>query len=74
MPPRRISQCLHPNEGLPQASDQNQPPLQQPFTQTILTITEAAEHLTFGNIPEAQPQQANMSTTTAGTSQICRGD
>jgi hypothetical protein len=25
MPPRRVSQCLHPDEGLPQTSDQNQP-------------------------------------------------
>jgi broad specificity polyphosphatase/5'/3'-nucleotidase SurE len=74
MPPRRTSQRLHPYEGLPQASNQNQPPFQQPSTQTLPTITEAAEHPSFGNILEAQPQQANMLTTIVGTSQTSRGD
>jgi hypothetical protein len=74
MPLRRISQHLHPDEDLPQASNQNQPQFQQPSTQTLPTIIEAAEHPTFGNIPEAKPQQANMSTTTAGTSQTGGGD
>jgi hypothetical protein len=74
IPSRRISQRLHPDEGLPQASDQNQPPFQQPSTQTLPTITKAAEHPTFDNILEAQPQHANMSTTTADTSQTGGGD
>jgi hypothetical protein len=69
MPPRRVSQRLHPDEGLPQTSDQNQPPFQQPSTQTLLTITEDTEHPIFDNIPEIQLQQPNMSTTTASTSQ-----
>jgi hypothetical protein len=54
--PRKISQRLHPDEGLPQASDQNQPPFQQPSTQTLPIVTEAIEHPTFGNILEAQLQ------------------
>jgi hypothetical protein len=54
MPLRRISQHLHPDEGLPRASNKNQPPFQQPSTQRLPTITEAAEHPTFDNIPEAQ--------------------
>jgi hypothetical protein len=74
IPPRRISQRLHPDEGLPQASNQNQPPFQQPSTQAFSVITEAAEHPTFGNILEVQPQQANMSTITTGTSQTSRSD
>jgi hypothetical protein len=73
MPSRRTSQRLHLDEGLPQASNQNQPPFQQPSTQTLPTITKAAEHPTFGNIPEAQPQQANMATTT-GTSKTSEGN
>jgi hypothetical protein len=55
MLPRRVSQRLHPDEGLVQTSDQNQPPFQQPSTQTLPTITEAAEP-TFDNIPEVQLQ------------------
>jgi hypothetical protein len=69
MPPRRVSQYLHPDEGLPQTSNQNQPSFQQPSTQTLSTITEAVEHPTFDNNPEVQLLQANMSTTTASTSQ-----
>jgi hypothetical protein len=53
MPPRRVSQRLHPDEGLLQTSDQNQPPLQQPSTRTLPTITEAAEPA-FDNILEVQ--------------------
>jgi hypothetical protein len=45
------------------------PPLQQPSTQILPTITEAAEQQTFDNIPEVQLQQVNMSTTVVGTSQ-----
>jgi hypothetical protein len=56
MPPRKVSQRLHPDEGLPQTSDQNQPSFQQPSTQILPIITEAAEHLTFNNIPEVQLQ------------------
>jgi hypothetical protein len=65
---------LHPDEGLPQTSDQNHPAFQQPSTQTLPTITEAAEHLTLDNIPDVQLQQANMSTTAAVTSQGDEGD
>jgi hypothetical protein len=42
MPPRRVSQCLHLDEGLLQTFDQNQPPFQQPSTQTLPTIAKAA--------------------------------
>jgi hypothetical protein len=56
MPLRRVSQHLHPDEGLPQTSDQNQLPFQQPSTQTLPTITEAVEHPTFDNILEVQLQ------------------
>jgi hypothetical protein len=73
MPPRRVSQRLYPDEGLLQTSDQNQPPLQQPPTQTLPTITEATEP-TFNNIPEVQLQQAIISTTAAVTSQGNGGD
>jgi hypothetical protein len=74
MPLRRVSQRLHPDEGLPQTSDQDQLPFQQPSTQTLPTITKATENPTFDNILEIQLQQANISTTTADTSQSGRGD
>jgi hypothetical protein len=74
MPPRRVNQCLHPDKGLPQTSDQNQPPFQQPSTQTLPTITEATEHPTFDNIPEIQLQEANISIAAVGTSQTGRSD
>jgi hypothetical protein len=73
MPPRRVSQRLHPNEGLLQISDQNQPPFQQSSTQILPTIAEATEP-TFDNIPEVQLQQAAISTTTTITSQSNEGD
>jgi hypothetical protein len=73
MPPRRVSQCLHPNRGLLQSFDQNQPPFQQPSTQTLHTITEAAE-LTFDNITEVQLHHATISTTAAIASQSNEGD
>jgi hypothetical protein len=69
MPPRRTSQRLLPDEGLPQTFDQNQIPFHQSPTQALLTIAEATEHPTFDNIPEIQLQQVNMSTTTAGSNQ-----
>jgi hypothetical protein len=53
MPLRRVSQRLHPDEDLLQTFDQNQPPPQQPSTQTLPAITKAAE-LTFDNILEVQ--------------------
>jgi hypothetical protein len=53
MPLRRVSQRLHPDEGLLQTFDQNQPPPQQPSTQTLPAITKAAE-LTFDNILQVQ--------------------
>jgi hypothetical protein len=68
MPPRRISQRLHPDEDLPQTSDQNQTPLHHPST-WALPITEVTEHPAFNNILEVQLQPANMSTTAAGSSQ-----
>jgi hypothetical protein len=52
MPPRWQSQHLHLDEGLPQTSAQNQPPLHHPSTQNLPTITEAPEHLAFSDIPE----------------------
>jgi hypothetical protein len=67
-------QHLYPDEGLPQTSYQNQPPFQQPSTQTLPTITEATENPTFNNIPEIQLQQANISTNVASTSQSGGGD
>jgi hypothetical protein len=74
MPPRRVSQRLHPDEGLPQTSDQNQLQFQQPSTQTLPTIIEAAENPTFDNIPEIQMQQVNIPTIAAGTSQSGGGE
>jgi hypothetical protein len=69
MPPRRQSQCLHPDEGLPKTSSQKQPILYPP-TQTLSTIVEGSEHSTFGDIPELQLHQpATMSTTAADSSQ-----
>jgi hypothetical protein len=55
MPPRRVSQRLHPDEGLLQTFDQNQPSFQQPSTQTLPIITKAVEP-SFDNIPEVQLQ------------------
>jgi hypothetical protein len=52
MPPRRVSQYLHLDEGLPQTSDQNQPLFQQSSTQTLPTTTEATENPTFDDILE----------------------
>jgi hypothetical protein len=54
MPLRRIIQCLHLDEGLPQASEENQPPFRQPPTQTLPTITKFAEHPTFDNFLDLQ--------------------
>jgi hypothetical protein len=75
MPPRRTNQHLHPDEGLPQTSAQNQPPLHHPSTQTLPTIIEGPEHLAFGDIPKVQLHQPtnNMSTTAPGTSQNGKG-
>jgi hypothetical protein len=73
MPPRTISQYLHPDEGLLETSDQNQPPLQHPSTKALPTITKVVE-LTFDNIPEVQLQQTTMSTTAVVTSQGNEGD
>jgi hypothetical protein len=53
MSPRRQSQHLHPDEGLPQTSAQNQPTLYPP-TQTLSTIVEEFEHSTFGDNPKLQ--------------------
>jgi hypothetical protein len=70
MPPRRTSQLLYLDEGLPQTSVQNQPPLHHLATQTLPTITEGLEHLAFSDISEVQLYQpTSMSTTTLGTSQ-----
>jgi hypothetical protein len=67
MPPGRTSQCLHPDEGSTQTSDQNQ--THHPSTQALPTIVEGAEHLTFDTIPQVKLQPANMSTTTVGFNQ-----
>jgi hypothetical protein len=74
MPPRKVSQRLHSDEGLPQTSNQNQLPFQQPSTQTLPTITEATENPTFDSIPKIQLHQANISTIAVGTSQSDGGD
>jgi hypothetical protein len=66
MPPRRLSQRLHPDEGSTQTSDQNQ--THHPSTQSLATIAEGVEHPTFNTIPQVQPQPANMSTA-AGSRQ-----
>jgi hypothetical protein len=69
MPLRRMSQCLHPDEGPPRESTNN-PPLHQPSTQNLPTIVEDPEHPTFGEIPEVQLHQLDhISTTAAGPSQ-----
>jgi hypothetical protein len=47
MPPRRFSQHLHPDEGLPQTLAPNHPP-----TQIVSTIVEGLENPAFGDIPE----------------------
>jgi hypothetical protein len=74
MPPRRFSQRLHPDEGLPQAFDQNQLPFHQPSTQTLSTIVEGSKYPTFRDIPELQLHKpATMSTTAVGSSQNDRG-
>jgi hypothetical protein len=65
MPPWWTSNRLHPDECLPQASDQNHPPLHHSPTQIIPTITEGPDHLAFSDILEVQLHQPtnNMSTT-----------
>jgi hypothetical protein len=69
MPPRRQSQHLHPDEGLPQTFAQNKS-MAHPPTQTLSNIVLGSEHPTFGDIPEPhQHQLAIMSTTTTGSSQ-----
>jgi hypothetical protein len=75
MPPWWTSQYLHPDEGQPQTSAQNQSPFHHPSTQTLPTITEGLKHLAFGDIPEIQLQQPtnNISTTAPGASQNDRG-
>jgi hypothetical protein len=71
MSPRRVSQHLHPDEGLLETSPQNRPPLHHPSTQILSTITEGSRHSTFDDIPEVQLHQPanNMSTTTVASSQ-----
>jgi hypothetical protein len=69
MPPRRQSQHLHLDEGLPQTSTQIQSTAHPP-TQTLSTIIEGSEHPTFDDIPKFQLHQLDtMSTTTGGSSQ-----
>jgi hypothetical protein len=69
MPPRRMSQCLHPDEG-PLQESTNNTSLHQPSTQNLPTITEDPEHPTFGDITEVQLHQpAHISTTVVGSSQ-----
>jgi hypothetical protein len=68
MPSRWTSQCLHPDEGRPQVSTQNHPPLDHPSTQVLSTITEGPEHPAFDDTPVVQLHQLtnNMSTTAPG--------
>jgi hypothetical protein len=67
--PMRICQRFHPVEGPPREST-NYPPLHQPSTQSIPTITKDPEHPTFRDIPEVQLHQpAHISTTTTRPSQ-----
>jgi hypothetical protein len=73
MPPRRVSQRLHQDEGLLQTSDQNQPSFQQPSTQTLPIIAKATKP-TFDNIPEVQLQQATMATTATIANQSNEGE
>jgi hypothetical protein len=69
MPPKRMSQHLHPDEGPPRESTNN-PPLHQPSSQNLLTIAEDPEHPIFGDIPEVQLHQpACISTTATGPNQ-----
>jgi hypothetical protein len=75
MPNKRSCQRLNPDEGLPQASDQNKLPFHQQSNQTLSTIAEESEHPTFSDIPELQLHQpATMSTTATGSSQNDIGD
>jgi hypothetical protein len=68
MPPKRMSQRLHPDKAPPQELI-NLPPPNQPSTQILPTIVKGLEHLTFENIPDAQPHQpTHASTTVAGPS------
>jgi hypothetical protein len=67
MPLKRTSQCLHPDEGSTQTSDQNQ--TNNPSTQALPTIIEDVEYLTFDTILQIQLQPANMPTTVAGSNQ-----
>jgi hypothetical protein len=66
MPPRRMSQRLHPDEGQPQESTNNLS-LHQPSTQNLSTIAEYPEHPTFGDISKVQLHQpAHISTAAVG--------
>jgi hypothetical protein len=70
MPPRRMSQHLHPDKGLSQTSTQDPPP-----TQILSTIVEGSEHPTFGDIPDVEVlHPANDTSATAvGSSQNVGG-
>jgi hypothetical protein len=69
MPPRRMSQCLHLDEGPPEEST-NTPSLHQPSTKNLPTIVKDPEHPTFGDIPEVQLHQpAHISTIATGPNQ-----
>jgi hypothetical protein len=65
VPPRRVSQRLHPDETPPQESIIPLPP-NQSSTQIIPTIVKGVKHPTFGDIPKVHLHQPiNTSTTTA---------
>jgi hypothetical protein len=70
MPTRRASQHLHPDEGLPQITDQILS--HQPSTQVLPTIAKTSEQPTLDNATPTQ-HPANMSTS-AGSSHIGGGD
>jgi hypothetical protein len=64
MPPRRMSQHLHPDEVPPQESTNN-PSHHQLSTQNLPTIVEDPNHPIFGDILEVQLHQPVYISTTA---------
>jgi hypothetical protein len=66
MPPKRVSQCLHPDEAPPQESTNPAQP-NQPSTQILPTIVEGQEHPTFRNTPELQLHQPTHASTNQPT-------
>jgi hypothetical protein len=62
MPPRRVSNCLHPHDP-PSQESSIPPPPNQPSTQILPTIAKGAEYSAFKDIPEmCLHQPINTST------------